>query len=140
MTFRDDRDGTGALTVSMRSDGWSGISSAHFAKRDLLTFAQEILTFPIPAHTAFRVAGGYWQEPGDVLEEDLVSLTVRPVGPRGQIGVTTHLGTPSDDPPPREVTAEVLTTYEALRQFSTHLTALVAGELAEARLDVEVMA
>jgi hypothetical protein len=140
LTFLDDGDGTGELAVNMSFDGWSGTSSASFAKRELLSFAQEILAFPIPAHRSIEIAGGHWQEKVDVLEEELVSLRVRPVGPRGQIGVTTHLATPSVDRQPREVTVEVLTTYEALRRFSTHLTALVAGELTEARLDAEVMA
>lgn len=142
LTFCDDGDGTGELAVRMSFDGWSGTSSASFAKEELLRFAQEILAYPVPAHRSIEIAGGYWQQEAnvDVLEEELVSLRVRPVGPRGQVGVTTHLATPSDDPQAREVRVEVLTTYEALRRFSTHLTALVAGELTEARLDAEVMA
>jgi hypothetical protein len=140
LTFFDDGDGTGELAVSMSFDGWLGTSSASFAKSELLSFAQQVLAFPIPSDRSIQIAGGYWQKNGNVLEEELVSLRVRPVGPRGQIGVTTHLATPSDDPQPREVTVEVLTTYEALRRFSTHLTALVAGGLTEARLDADVMA
>jgi hypothetical protein len=59
---------------------------------------------------------------------------------KAQFGVVTYLAAPSDDPQQRDVRVEVLTSYEALHRFSTYLTGLIKGEVAEAHLDVEVIA
>jgi hypothetical protein len=59
---------------------------------------------------------------------------------KAQFGVVTYLAALSDDPQQRDVRVEVPTSYEALHRFSTHLTVLIKSEVAEAHLDVDVIA
>jgi hypothetical protein len=59
---------------------------------------------------------------------------------KAHLGVVTYLAAPSDNPQQRDVRLDVLTSYEALHRFSTHLTGLIKGEVAEAHLDVQVIA
>jgi hypothetical protein len=59
---------------------------------------------------------------------------------KAQLGVVTYLAAPSDDPQQRDVRVEALPSYEALHRFWTHLTGLIKGEVAEAHLDVQVIA
>ena len=69
---------------------------------------------------------------------------MRTVDPRGQLGVPVHLATPLDahDLPGwlgADLRVEVLTSYEALGRFTVQLRGLVAGRVAEASLDREVL-
>lgn len=148
LTFCDEGDGMGDLTVAANFDGFSGTSAAHFGIHTLANFADRLLQYPLPQAEPVVLAGGYWAEDPDVeeLEEELVALVVEPFGPRGQVVVLTRLALPREEEPPRSdtpprhaVQVQVLTTYERLRDFSTQLTALARGERTEARLVAEVL-
>jgi len=86
-----------------------------------------------------RLSTGY-----DSPAEEHVGLAVRAVGSRGQVGVLTHLATPStatseDSSSVNDVRVEVLTSYEALKRFASDLEHLVGGHVDEARLDAELL-
>ena len=137
VTYRDDGDGTGELTVAAAFGGFSGVAAAYFSSDQLLRFAEQLLAFPLRDDHPVELAGGYWSRTADVLEEEHIGIRVLPVGPRGQVAVRTHLATPAGDGPVQDVNVDVLTTYEALRQLSSDLTGLVEGHLQEARVTAE---
>ncbi len=138
LSYYDDGDGTGELAVSASFDGFSGASAAYFSASELLQFAGRLSAFPLPDEAGIEIAGGYWSSTAEVLEVELVGLRVRPVRRRGQVGVRTHLSTRPDDVLLRhEVTINVLTSYEALRRFSSDLPALVRGEVSEVEVAAE---
>jgi hypothetical protein len=135
-----DTDGTGVLGAEARFAGFAGASSAWFSDEDLLGFADQLTTYPL-GDSEFSLSGGYGL---DEDYEERVGLTVRAVGLRGQVGVMAHLATPAEHPTypgssMSEVRIEVLTSYEALGQFSAELKRLVAGTADEAQLDAQVL-
>ena len=135
-----DTDGTGELGAEVRFGGFAGASSAWFSDEDLMSFADRLTTYPL-GDSEFSVSGGYGH---DEAFEERVGLTARAVGGRGQVGVVVHLASPTEHPTYpgsslREVRVEVLTSYEALGQFSAELRRLVAGTADEAQLDAQVL-
>jgi hypothetical protein len=135
-----DTDGTGELGAEVRFGGFAGASSAWFSDEDLLTFADQLTTYPL-GDSVFDISGGYGS---DEDFEERVGLTARAVGLRGQVGVVAHLAVPAEHPTYpgsslSEVRVEVLTSYEALGRFSAELRSLVAGTADTARLDAEVV-
>jgi hypothetical protein len=135
-----DTDGTGELGAEVRFGGFAGASSAWFGDEDLLSFADQLTTYPL-GESNFGISGGYGGE--DNFEEH-VGLTARAVGRRGQVGVVAHLAAPAEHlaylgSSMSEVCVEVLTSYEALGRFSAELRRLVEGTADEARLDAEVL-
>jgi hypothetical protein len=135
LRFEADSDGTGKLYVRASADGFSGRSAAWFDSENLLRFTQSLEAYPLPEDSPPHVASGFGNV-GERLEQEHVSLTFRPVGSRGQVGVEVHLASevwPETRPESkREVQLELLTTYERLRLFANHLARVVAGELPEA--------
>ena len=139
--FHPDDDGTGELAVTVRFAGFAGSSAAWFHEHELLTFTDRLAGFPLPDDGSLRIAGGYWSQSrqGD-LDEEHVSLAVRPLGRRGQLGVTAHVSTPSDyDSLGIVHVAHVVipTTYESLLRFASELRSMIEGKMQEARLSPE---
>lgn len=66
MTYFDDGDGTGELTVRASFDGFSGVGAAYFSDDQLLRFAEGLLAFPLPESEAVELCGGFWSRTGDV--------------------------------------------------------------------------
>ena len=110
-----DTDKTGRLSAEVQFGGFAGMSSAWFGEAELVEFAARLLSYPL-SDTGFHLRGGYGPDGGAF--EEHVSLTVRAVGRRGQVGLVAHLATPADrhahpGSSPSEVRVDVLTTYEA---------------------------
>lgn len=137
--WRDDVEALGKVAASVCFDGFSGTASAFFEDDALLLFASQLRSYPF-GDAVVRVAGGY-QEP----VEEHVILTVQARGRRGQLGVLVQLATPSDDLSDgewsrRQLSVEVLTTYEALGRFATEVEHLVRATATDAHLAAEVLA
>lgn len=137
MTYFDDGDGTGELTVRASFDGFSGVGAAYFSDDQLLRFAERLLALPLPEGEAVELCGGFWSRTGDVLEEEHVGLRVLPIGAARAGDHPHHLATPTGGVPVQEVTVDVLTSYEALRHLSSDLPALVQGEVEEVHVTAE---
>ncbi len=138
--YDSEGDGTGRLQVEVRFDGFSGISDGWSSDMAIRDFARRLLTYPLRASAQVTLTTGFDSPP-----EEHVGLAVRAVGNRGQVGVLTHLATPSTAMSDcqwsvSEVRVEVLTSYEALKRFSSELEHLLRRDVAEARLDAELLA
>jgi hypothetical protein len=139
--FQADSDGTGKLVIRASADGFSGESGAWFDAQAVAAFASALGTYPLPEDNPPHIESGFWKRGTQELEQELVSITVRPAGIKGQISVRVHLATevwpdmrPDSD---SDVHLELLTTYERIRQFSDHLNRVVLGELDSATLGGE---
>lgn len=138
--YADEGDGTGRLQVEVCFAGFAGVSEGWSSDLAIRDFARRLLTYPHSPSATVTLTTGYDDPP-----EEHVGLAVRTVGGRGQVGVQTHLATPSTESSDHhwsvsEVRVEVLTTYEALKRFSSDLEHLLRGHVAEARLDSDCMA
>jgi hypothetical protein len=138
-----DTDGTAVMAAEAACGAFAGSSSAWFADDEVVRFAEELLLYPLDEGRPVHLSGGYSAD-GALAGEEHVGLTVRPVGRRGQVGVTVHLATPSDQHDLVEGVGDVRVvlpvSYEGLRRFATELRDLVAGCVDEAALDLEVLA
>jgi len=136
--FRADSDGIGQIMVRVAAEGFSGQSAAWLDQQRLIEFATSLADVPILEDASPLVVLGFFKRGTPELEQELVSLSVRPVGLKGQIGVTIHLASEMwpemQQESLKEVRLELLTTYERLRQFSDHLIRVVNGELEQATL------
>jgi hypothetical protein len=134
-----DTDETGLLIVEARFGGFAGESKAWFGDAELLTFSDQLRTYPL-GDAQFTVSGGYGLGPGG----EHVGLSVRAIDLRGLVGVLAHLATPHDYVDYRhsgtsasEARVEVLTSYASLGRFASELAQLVKGDLNEANLDAD---
>ena len=137
VSFEDDLDGTGRLSVTADSAGFSGSSSAYFDAQRLIEFAEALGTYPLP-DLPIKIAGGFWSTDARRLEQEHVAVEVGKVGSRGHVGVQVHLMTARwPDTRPEsvgEVRLELLTNYSALDNFRRELVLVLSGGLGAARL------
>ena len=137
LTYDRSSDGTGELRATVVADGFAGHGSAWFADERLLSFADSLLSFPLPAKGLSPLQGGYWGmgSPGELVQCHL-SLQVYPVGHRGNIGCRVALRQPIAPAVqvPNSVEVELSVSYQSLLAFSATLKHLVLGEVQEAVL------
>lgn len=144
LSFRADDDGTGELVAEVQSGGFRGRGSAWFGKNQLHEFAAELRKYPLPADPRPTLAGGFWSqtEPTQLEQAHLV-IEAYPVGVRGQIGLRVKASRQlweRDRPESQnQAIVEILSTYNRLQRFALDLDALVAGDAAEAVLEVETL-
>jgi hypothetical protein len=141
VTFEDDSDGTGKLTVEASANGFCGVSAAYFGVDELIAFAERLAACPLPDDPA-ELAGGFWMGDLTELEQELVGIAATKVGGRGQLGVLVHLRTEGwngDDPRAiHEVRLQLLTSYPRLDTFRRDLAEVALGQAPEAVLLAEV--
>jgi hypothetical protein len=142
--YAPDDDETGKLSVRASAKGYSGVGAAWFDTLRLQAFANDLATYPIPAGQPITISGGLGASlNGTLPAQELLVMSVGPVGIKGQVGVRVHLSTERwQDTRPEsvmDVRLELLTTYERLRQFSEHLRLVLDKKLDEAELDGEQM-
>ncbi|MCU1492334.1 MAG: hypothetical protein JWO62_98 [Acidimicrobiaceae bacterium] len=143
--YYPDDDGTGKLHVSAATQGFAGQSAAWFDTERLLDFARSLSTYPIPEDMTLEIASGFGaNETAGHPPQEHVAISVAPVGSRGQLKLRVHLATPvwpTEGPAVQhhDVCLEMLTTYERLRSFSSHLAMVLRRELPDATLGTEVL-
>ena len=143
LAIRHQPDGlqdVGALSVRAAAKGFGGTSLAYFNDSEVLRFAEQLATYPLPPDSSFAIRSG-GTPPGGAFDEH-VALEVFPVDSRGQVAIAVHLAEqwPDRTASRSEVRIELLTTYERLGQFSRDLARVVRGELQEAMIEGEVLA
>jgi hypothetical protein len=144
LTFQDDGDGAGKLLVEAQASGFAGRSGAYFDKTHLEGFARAIGELPLPDSHRCCIASGFGsgEKPGE-LEQEHVGIELYPADQRGHIGIQVRLATefwPDTRPKSRKaVVLEVITTYQALADFSRDLVALLQGRAADALLRGEML-
>lgn len=79
LTYVNDEDGTGRLTVHASFEGFSGVGAAYFDNGQLLRFAERLLAFPLPKDGCVDLAGGFWSPTADALEEEHVGFASYPL-------------------------------------------------------------
>ena len=140
--FDATNDNYGKLWVRVHSGEFAGEAGAWFDEGRLIEFASLISSYPLPPDDPPTIASGFGKSKTD-LEQEQVSLTVKPVGGKGQVGVLVHLATelwPDTRPESvSELRLEFLTSYEQLRIFSENLRRIVRGDLDVATLKGEVL-
>jgi len=75
VSFEDDLDGTGRLSVRADSAGFSGSSAAYFDVQRLTEFAEALGTYPLP-DLHVKIAGGFWSTDAQRLEQEHVAVAV----------------------------------------------------------------
>ena len=144
LTFRNDCDGTGKLSVEGEGRGFAGRSGAYFDVSQVQDFARAIGEFPLPDSRRCAISSGFWsrETPGE-LDQEHVGIEVYPIDGRGHLGVQVRLstevwqGTRSNSQ--KSARFEIITTYQPLADFSRDLLALMSGTAAEAILRGETL-
>ncbi|MGA6980630.1 MAG: hypothetical protein WBZ11_03660 [Candidatus Sulfotelmatobacter sp.] len=144
LTFRDDSDGTGKLLVEAEGGGFAGRGGAYFDKLRLESFAGALGEFPLPDSQACCLSSGFSsKQMSGELEQEHVGIDLYPIDNRGHIGVQVRLSTevwPDTRPKSHKVVKlEVITTYQALADFSRDLVAAVRGTATDAVLRGEML-
>lgn len=141
LKFYDDSDGTGKLLADIETNGFAGRGGAWFGIAQVEDFADLIASFPLPADAKCSLAGGFWKD--GKLDQEHLAIDVYPVDRRGHIGVQVRIATELWKESRREsqmkVTAEVITSYQPLLEFSKNLKSLVQGSTKEALLEGEAL-
>lgn len=144
LTFRNDGDGTGKLSVEAESGGFSGKSGAYFDISRVQEFARAIGEFPLPDSERCAMVSGFGSKetPGK-LEQEHVGIELYPIDGHGHIGVQVRLSTevwPNTRPKSQNAAKfEVITTYQSIAEFSRDLLALMSGTSTEAVLRGEML-
>ena len=144
LAFDDDGDNTGKLSVVAQAEGYSGKGGAYFGIQQIEKFARAIGEFPLPDRQRCSLAGGFWskESPGK-LEQEHVGIDVYPIDHRGHIGVQIRMSTPiwNDTRQGSQKTAklEIVTTYQALANFSGEILAMLNRRVPEATLPGEML-
>jgi len=128
LSFAPDQDDMdGALHVEASAGLFSGYAMSWIGNHLLADFAEGMGTYPLRT------------EPPVVLHADDISLTARPVGSLGQIGIDVHLMDQQFEGP-AEVRLTLLTSYQRLEAFAADVKDLGTGRRGEARIDWEQLA
>ena len=142
LTFVDDRDGPGPLSVQAEVQGYSGKGSAYFNTDDLKKFAESIAQFPLATDDVHVISSGFAASK-DRSEQEHVGIEIYPIDKRGHIGVQVRIATPiwpeTRLKSQKAAKLEIITTYEPLAQFSKDFFALVSGIISEATLVGETL-
>lgn len=136
--FSGDGDGEGELIVEVFAPPFAGASSAWFHVAQLVEFATRLGdAYPLSAGKPLRLLGGVWGEGTSGLEQVHVGLTFYPLGGRGVVACKVDLLLPSRSEAHREACLEIelLTSYEAVRDFARGLSSIARGESQEAVLE-----
>jgi len=135
LKWQPDNDGTGKLIIEASSSGFAGRGSAWFDPLQLKKEAEKFAQYPIPEDDPPVIQGGYWSSATrGVMDQEHLFLSVRPLGPAGDIAFLVRLASPRDEKETSSrfsVELQIATTYEQLRWFSKKLTGLINGEIAE---------
>ena len=128
------------MFVEVRSNGFSGLSSAYFGEAELADFSKKLAgTYPFPPGSSLDIEGGFWSKSGGHIEQGHVCLRFYPVGVTGRFGCRVLLNSPihQHDRPAAQssVAVELHTTYEQLGAFGRTLEMVVAGSADEAVLE-----
>ena len=141
VTYQPDTDGTGKLTMQVAAGLYSGIGAAWFRERQLVEFACRLgEVYPLPPEGLPALRGGYSRSSEPPMSERTeVGLRFYPIGPLGAIGCRVELATSGDSMEQwgrdARVSVELVTSYEALRNFARALDATVRGQAGEAVLE-----
>jgi hypothetical protein len=144
LTFQNDGDGTGKLSAEAESGGFAGKSGAYFDIARVQNFACAIGELPLPDSDRCVLISGFGSKeiPGK-LEQEHVGIEMYPIDSRGHIGVQVRLSTevwPDTRPKSHKAAKfEIVTTYQALADFSRDLSALMSGTANEAVLLGEML-
>jgi len=142
LTFTDDGDGTGKLSVEAAAGGYSGKGSAYFNIDAIAEFAGSISRFPLADSDCCLISGGVDAAHGQPKQEHL-GIEIYPIDHRGHIGVQVRTSTPiwpdTRVKSQSAVKLEIITTYEPLARFSKDLLALVSGSTTDATLEGEML-
>ena len=139
LRFSDDGDGTGKLLATAESGGFSGLGGAYFAVSEIERFASAISQCPLPERERCSIASGFCSraKPG-ILEQEHLGIQVYPIDSRGHIGVQVRVSTELWDgmrPESQQSSkVEIITTYQALAEFSEKVLAITRGSVKEAIL------
>jgi hypothetical protein len=135
LAFRDDNDGTGKLLVEAQASGFAGRGGAYFDTTRLAGFARTIGEFPLPDAQRCCLASGF-------ASQEHVGIDLYPIDQLGHIGVQVRLATevwPNTRVKSRKaVVLELITTYQALADFSRDFDALLQGRVSYALLRGEM--
>jgi hypothetical protein len=115
-TYRPDSDGEDfrRLEVEVQHEGFAGLSDCHVTRRALMTFAQQLGTYPLPEPPPLLV-GGYGEPE---IDDVAVSLRATQITPHGQVGIEIQLRDPDAiGLAEREVRLTMCTTYARLDAF-----------------------
>ena len=140
--FLNDGDGTGKLLARAEADGFAGQGGAYFNIEALEEFAGALQVFPFPPDDSRRsIAGGFSsKEDSEGLSQEHLGISVYPAdAQRGYIGIQVRMATElwleTRPQSKKQVSVEIISTYEPVSKFSRDILAVLRGSLKEAVLE-----
>lgn len=138
LTLVPDNDGTAELRGRVQGNGFAGSGSAWFNVEALEAFCASLAAYPIDPSSAPFIAGGYWDERGEKLEEVHLAIRVTAFDSRGTIQVSVQMGDPSAMNEPadrgRSVSTWFVVGYNDVHRFQSAFAKVLAGATDEAVL------
>lgn len=138
LTVTPDDDGTAELRGSVQADGFAGSGSAWFNVEKLEAFCASLAAYPIDGTSAPFIAGGYWDDDGEKLQETHLAVRIAPFDSLGALRVSVQMEEPTAMNEPadrrRSVSTWFVVGYNDLQLFQSGLAKVLAGTSDEAVL------
>jgi len=129
--YEPEDEGHGKLMASAEVGDFTGIGEAWFTTETLRSFAEACKVCPLQAKNPPSLAGGYWDDGGNILEEAHLSIVLEPYNVGRSIRAIVQLATNSYTESERDVASSAnirfLLTYADLEAFASHFLLLISG-------------
>ncbi|WP_156840681.1 hypothetical protein [Novosphingobium aquimarinum] len=127
----------GKLVAEVESGEFRGSGSAWFTLEELRKFLHLVSDYPIVEGQEPTLAGGFWDERGETLEECHLGIRFSPDGSKGSVRATVNLvAPPSHDEtlPGHKLTTNFRVNHGDVQRFVTEFALLLDGKSAQAEL------
>lgn len=126
----------GELFAFVECDEFRGSGSAWFSLEQLRKFWHLAGAYPITGDEEPVLAGGFWDERGEKLEQCHLSIRIAPNGGKGSLNVTVTVATPASDDEDngKTLTATFRVSYADVDRFRIEFGSLLEGRSDQAEL------
>lgn len=139
LIYRPEDEWHGELIATVESGGFRGQGAAWFGIEQLREFCILAGRFPLAGGKEPSLAGGFFNDAGDALEQRHLAVQLSPHDRLGSILVTVSLATPvwreEGADLHQSITTRFLVGYSDVSRFCASFEAMLEGRTEEATLD-----
>lgn len=130
-----ENDNTCEVFLKFELNNFSGFSSAWFEIEKFIVQAAQFSQYPLSIKNPPKLEGGYWNPGATEIQQEHLHISAFPINARGALGLLVRVAVPHEQSDREGVnfsaSAEFVTDYEQLAQFSKDMQSLVRGEIKE---------
>lgn len=139
LLYQPEDERHGKLSASVESGEFRGLGSAWFQIEQLQRFCRMAGAYPIAEGQEPDLAGGFWDDSGETLNQRHLSVRLSPHDRQGSIRVTVTLGTPAQRGEAADLHQTVTTRFRAsygdVDRFRAAFEAMLDGQAHDAVLE-----